>query len=139
MTCFQSSMCLQQSLMGDVRIRDAGLEVLSSYHPFWLKLGLELVTGKPVRLTAKSVKRQVAQLEAFILEHFLNDAELAYQWALNKAIDGLYSSRFWVCTCQGFSITLDIPYALLQELFRFPSHGKQEELLKTSESFCAKL
>lgn len=83
-------------LLGDVRVREVGLEVLGSYHPFWLKLGMEVVVGKPVKVASKSLRRQVAELEAYIADNFLNDAELAYQWAANKAIDGLYTQQYWV-------------------------------------------
>ena len=124
---YKGSVYLQQSLLGDVRIREAGLEVLGSYHPFWLKLGLELVTGKPVTLTAKSVKRQVVQLEAFIVDHFLNDAELAYQWALNKAIDGLYSRQFWVGS--------SVPESSIYFDIRTSMHCKQPVLALHREAF----
>ena len=82
--------------MGDIRLMEVGLEVLGSYHPFWLKLAMEVVVGKPVYITSKNLRRQIAEMEDFITEHFLNDAELAYEWAVNKAIDGLYSQAYWV-------------------------------------------
>ena len=62
---------------------------------------MEIVVGKPVPLThqeggPRGLRRQIAELEGFITEHFLNDAELAYEWAANKAIDGLYTEEYWV-------------------------------------------
>ena len=41
-------------------------------------------------------RRQIAELEAFVSDNFLNDAELAFQWAANKTIDGLYTEAYWV-------------------------------------------
>ena len=36
---------MQEAQLGDIRWRQAVFEVLLSYHPFWLRLGLELVAG----------------------------------------------------------------------------------------------
>ncbi len=38
--------------MGDVRARESALEVLGSYHPFWLRLGLEAVVGRALPVTS---------------------------------------------------------------------------------------
>ncbi len=76
--------------MGDVRLKQQITEVLTAYHPFWLRLGLEVVVGKavpPADGSASRLYRSRAELEAFAREHFLNDADLALQragtnWAL---------------------------------------------------------
>lgn len=39
---------VQQMQMSDVRLKQRCLEVLGAYHPFWLRLGLEIVVGKRV-------------------------------------------------------------------------------------------
>jgi abnormal spindle-like microcephaly-associated protein len=100
---------VQQLQMGDVRLKQQAMEVLSAYHPFWLRLGLEIVVGRPVPMAvpegvpgrtpparATGSGRGRAELEAFAREHFLNDADLALQRAGNKAIKGLYGEQYWV-------------------------------------------
>ncbi|KAK9905711.1 hypothetical protein WJX75_004975 [Coccomyxa subellipsoidea] len=80
--------------MGDMRTKAQVAEVLSAYHPFWLRLGLEIVVGKPVPKQAAGSGR--AELDAFAREHFLGDADLALQRAGNRAIKGLHSADYWV-------------------------------------------
>ena len=82
----------------DVAARDAMLAALLAYHPFWLRLGLEVVTQRAVPpasdrrgagLSAGSAGGAEAadgggggaggeaeRLRAFALAHFLGDAEL---------------------------------------------------------------
>ena len=70
-----------------------------AYHPFWLRLGLEIVVGKAVPSgegSASLLYRSRAELEAFAQEHFLNDADLALQRAGNKALKGLHTDDYWV-------------------------------------------
>lgn len=38
--------CLQEAQLADVKWQQAVFEVLLSYHPFWLRLGLETVVGQ---------------------------------------------------------------------------------------------
>ena len=88
--------------MGDVRLKQHVAEVLAAYHPFWLRLGLEIVVGKavpPGEGSASRLYRSRAELEAFAREHFLNDADLALQRAGNKAQKSLHADDYWVrCT-----------------------------------------
>ena len=78
--------------MGDMRTKAQVAEVLSAYHPFWLRLGLEVVVGKAVPKGATSR----ADLEAFARGHFLGDADLALQRAGNRATGALHSADYWV-------------------------------------------
>ncbi|CAL8472299.1 g11841 [Coccomyxa elongata] len=82
----------EEAKMGDMRTKAQVAEVLSAYHPFWLRLGLEVVVGKAVPKGATSR----ADLEAFARDHFLGDADLALQRAGNRAIVGLHSADYWV-------------------------------------------
>lgn len=83
--------------MGDMRTKQQVAEVLSAYHPFWLRLGLEVVVGKPVpEQAAGSSQNSRAELEEFARVHFLGDADLALQRAGNRAIVGLHSPDYWV-------------------------------------------
>jgi len=90
--------CLAQEVrMGDMRTKQQVAEVLSAYHPFWLRLGLEVVVGKPVpKQAAGSSLTNRAELEEFAHVHFLGDADLALQRAGNRAIIGLHSPEYWV-------------------------------------------
>ena len=103
--------------MGDVRLKQHVTEVLAAYHPFWLRLGLEIVVGKavpPGEGSASRLYRGRAELEAFAREHFLNDADLALQRAGNKAQKSLHTDAYWVrihstilyasCTCSPVSL-----------------------------------
>lgn len=84
-----------------MRILDTALEVLGSYNPFWLRLGLEVVVGRAVAVAvgaSRGPRGQVADLERFVREQFLNDPELAYEGATNKTIDGLYTDQYWVAS-----------------------------------------
>lgn len=91
---FPVHVALQEAKMGDMRTKAQVAEVLSAYHPFWLRLGLEVVVGKAVPKGATSR----AELEAFAHDHFLGDADLALQRAGNRAIVGLHSADYWVIT-----------------------------------------
>jgi abnormal spindle-like microcephaly-associated protein len=85
--------------MADVRLRQQAMEALSAYHPFWLRLGLEIVVGRavpPAGGRPAHGRRSRAELEAFAREHFLADADLALQRAGNKAIKGLHGPQYWV-------------------------------------------
>ena len=82
-----------------MRLKQHVSEVLAAYHPFWLRLGLEIVVGKAVPAAEGSpsrLYRSRAELEAFAREHFLNDADLALQRAGNKAQRSLHTDAYWV-------------------------------------------
>jgi len=99
----KDSVTMQASKMGDVRLNQQITEVLTAYHPFWLRLGLEVVVGKavpPADASASRLYRSRAELEAFAREHFLNDADLALQRAgTNWALGTLHHDAYWVQLC----------------------------------------
>ncbi|GLI66525.1 hypothetical protein VaNZ11_010395 [Volvox africanus] len=72
--------------LSDVRMRQQALDVLTSYHPFWLAVGLQTILGRALVFSQGnmlSLMRPGAEVPAFIrahiLEHFLADQELASQ------------------------------------------------------------
>ncbi|KAG2492393.1 hypothetical protein HYH03_009339 [Edaphochlamys debaryana] len=73
---------VENTLM-DTRMRQQAMEVLTSYHPFWLAVGLQTVLGKALTLSHGNMLSLMrpgeapAFLRAFIAEHLLADAELA--------------------------------------------------------------
>ena len=101
-----------------MRLKQHVAEVLAAYHPFWLRLGLEIVVGKavpPGEGSASRLYRSRAELEAFAREHFLNDADLALQRAGNKAQKSLHADAYWVCTHSAILYTScrDSPVSLI--------------------------
>ena len=46
---------MQRLQMADLNLQSQMVKTLLCYHPFWLKLGLELVLGKPQQLSSKRV------------------------------------------------------------------------------------
>ncbi|GIL67632.1 hypothetical protein Vafri_20977 [Volvox africanus] len=73
--------------LSDVRMRQQALDVLTSYHPFWLAVGLQTILGRALVFSQGnmlSLMRPGAEVPAFIrahiLEHFLADQELASQF-----------------------------------------------------------
>lgn len=72
------------------------MEVLTSYHPFWLRQAMEIIVQKRVPTAGDGGGKQGSSLSGFITDHFLHDADLSYEWATNKAIDGLYPPQYWV-------------------------------------------
>ena len=91
--------------MGDVRLKQHVSEVLAAYHPFWLRLGLEIVVGKAVPTqggASSRMYRSRAELESFARKEFLNDADLALQRAGNKAQRSLHNEAYWVCIKPSF-------------------------------------
>ena len=83
-------------VLNDVRIQKHAMEVLGSYHPFWLQQAMELIVRKRVPLMPTDSRQKRSAIASFAVEHFLNDADLAYEWATNKAIVGLYPPQYWV-------------------------------------------
>ncbi|DBB17480.1 TPA: hypothetical protein ACH3X3_014500 [Trebouxia sp. C0006] len=89
----------EEAQLADVKWQQAVFEVLLSYHPFWLRLGLETVVGQLLPADTgdrKSRRERLAELLDFANETFLHDQDLAQQHALNITIEGLYSEQYWV-------------------------------------------
>ncbi len=72
------------------------MEVLGNYHPFWLRQAMEIIVQKQVPAAVAGSQKQGSSLSSFITDHFLHDVDLSYEWASNKAIDGLYPPQYWV-------------------------------------------
>lgn len=89
-------MNMQQAVLNDVRIRSQAMEVLGSYHPFWVRQAMEIIVQRRVPPAGVNDQKEGSSLSTFITNHFLNDADLSYEWATNKAIDGLYPPQYWV-------------------------------------------
>ncbi|KAA6419435.1 MAG: abnormal spindle-like microcephaly-associated protein [Trebouxia sp. A1-2] len=89
----------EEAQLADVKWHQAVFEVLLSYHPFWLRLGLETVVGQllPANTGERKTRRErLAELLDFANDTFLHDQDLAQQHALNITIEGLYSEQYWV-------------------------------------------
>ncbi|CAM6013071.1 unnamed protein product [Sphagnum balticum] len=92
-------------ILTDVALRQKALEVLLSYNPTWLRLGLVVVLG-PLALLgdiempkicskgAEEVISENALLEVLLEQQFLADAALAKQHARNRSIEGLYRDGY---------------------------------------------
>lgn len=82
-------------VLSDVALRTKAFDVLFSYNPVWLRLGLAIVLG-PIAFNSKSVSAlevielegenhpQTTFLQVLIEEHFFGDSPLAKQFATNK-------------------------------------------------------
>ncbi|EFJ40339.1 microtubule-associated protein Asp [Volvox carteri f. nagariensis] len=73
--------------LSDVRMRQQALDVLTSYHPFWLAVGLQTVLGRALVLSHGNMlvlMRTGGEVPSFIrthlIEHFLADQDLASQF-----------------------------------------------------------
>eukprot|EP00887_Chlorella_sp_A99_P006848 scaffold2.g6848.t1 len=65
---------------------------LMAYHPFWLRLGFELVVGRAVAGGDSPVSG--ADLDAFAREHFMRDPSLA-RAHVPRGSNGIYPSAYW--------------------------------------------
>jgi len=82
-------------VLSDVALRTKALDVLFSYNPVWLRLGLAIVLG-PIAFTNKNASTlnvtelegenhpHTPFLEVLIEEHFFGDSPLAKQFATNR-------------------------------------------------------
>lgn len=91
-------------VLTDVALRTKALDVLFSYNPAWLRLGLAVVLG-PIAFSDKNLSTpegfvdeenhpETTFLEVLLEEHFFGDSTLAKQFATNRSIDGLYRDGF---------------------------------------------
>ncbi|KAG0624633.1 hypothetical protein M758_3G262500 [Ceratodon purpureus] len=92
-------------ILSDVALRTKAFDVLFSYNPVWLRLGLAIILG-PIASINKSMSTldviesegenhpQTTFLQVLIEEHFFGDSLLAKQFATNKSIDGLYRDGY---------------------------------------------
>jgi len=88
--------------LSDVAVRGRTVAALLSYHPFWLRLGLEVVTqravggsggGRGVSLVAAGGEED---LRGFVLEHFLGDEDLARESEAARGAAHYDNAAYWV-------------------------------------------
>lgn len=97
---------MQDNWFGDVQLKEQALGCLFSYNPFWLRLGLEVVTQRSV---AQSVRQRSAggsqlrgagswadQLHSFSLTHFFSDAEMMAEMEVQRGSATFDKEGFWV-------------------------------------------
>lgn len=74
-------------ILSDVALRQKALDVLSSYNPAWLRLGLVIVLGT-IALTEQEGEKQTdaAFLRVLVEEHFFFDSTLAKQFSTNRSV-----------------------------------------------------
>ena len=85
--------------MQNVRLQDVALEALGSYHPLWLRLGLEVVLGCHVRIHAQGgakLQQQCRAMQSFLVEHFLADQLLRSLHTYNQTQQGWQTQTYWV-------------------------------------------
>ena len=78
------------SLLGDVRLQERAWRVLGSYHPWWLRLAFETVTGYAARGDTLPDLELLGGLQRFFLDEFLACPAVSKQFARNAAVDGLH-------------------------------------------------
>ena len=76
--------------LADVRLQTLVVKTLTCYHPFWLKLGLELVLSQPLKLPDT---RQLQHLEAVIRKHLFKFASAKRKVASHD--QERWVSNFW--------------------------------------------
>lgn len=81
-------------VLSDVALRTKAFDVLFSYNPVWLRLGLAIVLG-PIAFNSKNMSTldiialgenhpQTTLLQVLIEEHFFGGSSLAKQFATNR-------------------------------------------------------
>ncbi|KAL4423889.1 hypothetical protein ABPG75_001190 [Micractinium tetrahymenae] len=109
---------------GQLKLRDAELcmksvkeaanarAVLASYHPLWLRLGMEVVTGQAV--AADDAPASAADLAAFVRDRFMKDPQLAKQHSTT-------SKAYWVALARLVLKRFLLLAALLDRAVALPS------------------
>jgi len=95
---------LQESLFGDVQLKEQALGCLFAYNPFWLKLGLEVVTQRAVGWEGHPGARGglrgggswADQLHHFALNHFFSDADMVADMEVARGAATFDREGFWV-------------------------------------------
>lgn len=106
------------SLLNDVRLRDGALEALeTNYHPFWLRQGLEAVTGAA---GAAGRYEDPAAARDLALGHLFGDPGVARAHATNAGIDGLYREGYEAALGRAFLKKALLMVALLDRAAASP-------------------
>ena len=78
------------SLLGDVRLQERAWRVLGSYHPWWLRLAFETITGYAARGDTLPDLEQPGGLQRFFLDEFLACPAVSQRFARNATFEGLH-------------------------------------------------
>ncbi|KAK9808392.1 hypothetical protein WJX73_010186 [Symbiochloris irregularis] len=89
-----------EAVLRDVRLQAVALKSLCFYHPFWLRLGLEVVLGRHIKQQQDQAqpqgrRQQEKFLHAFMAQHFLGDASLQREHTFNPTSKGLQTHAYW--------------------------------------------
>ena len=89
---------MQETVMRDVHLSKVALDALLSYHPFWLRLGLEVVLGRHIasQKTGAGHRTRPPLLREVVLQCFLADEHLARVHSFNQTRHGLQTTDYWV-------------------------------------------
>ena len=83
------------SLLGDVRLQERAWRVLGSYHPWWLRLAFETITGYAARGDTLPDLELPGGLQRFFLDEFLACPAVSQRFARNAAVEGLHLPGYW--------------------------------------------
>jgi len=78
------------SLLNDVRIQDRALRALLGYHPFWLKLGLEVVAGASIPGALSSMD----ELKVLLKKNMLSAPEMQLEYLIDPAVPGMFKNGY---------------------------------------------
>lgn len=88
-------------ILSDVALRQKALDVLSSYTPAWLRLGLVIVLGTIALTEQEGEKRtDAAFLRVLVEEHFFFDSTLAKQFSTNRSVPAQSLRGTFLGTCK---------------------------------------
>uniref|UniRef100_A0A7S3XC02 Calponin-homology (CH) domain-containing protein n=1 Tax=Picocystis salinarum TaxID=88271 RepID=A0A7S3XC02_9CHLO len=78
------------SLLNDVRIQDRALRVMLGFHPFWLKLGLEVVAGAsiPGGLSSKD------DLKSMLKENLIAAPEIQQEYFIDPNVPSVFKKGY---------------------------------------------
>lgn len=78
------------SLLNDVRIQDRALRAVLGYHPFWLKLGLEVVAGTsiPGGLSNKD------NLKSMLKENLIAAPEMQHEYLIDPNVPSMFKKGY---------------------------------------------
>lgn len=84
-------------LVTDVGLKKKATEVLMSYNPIWLRIGLYIIFGGDSLLSDQDVNsdEEVTFLKMIIEKQMFAHAGLAKEYAYNKKVEGLYRPGYY--------------------------------------------
>ncbi|KAJ4838684.1 hypothetical protein Tsubulata_003116 [Turnera subulata] len=86
-------------IVTDVGMREKAIQILMSYNPTWLRIGLHIILGGdsllPVEGDVNSSDQDIAFLKMVIEKQFFSHAGLAKAFAYNRMVEGLYRPGYY--------------------------------------------